>query len=94
MFCLFMIFYLIFTFFSNFRSPTNLCMPFYQALPFPQNYVMKKNCRLRLSPDDLLNLGERVEGLAGGRGKDKFQKSFKGEKYAFPVTEFEVRDSS
>ena len=55
---------------------------------------MKKNCRFRLSPDDLLNLGERVEGLAGGRGKDKFQKSFKGEKYAFPVTEFEVRDSS
>ena len=55
---------------------------------------MKKNCRLRLSPDDLLNLGERVEGLAGGRGKDKFQKFFKEEKYAFPVTEFEVRDSS
>ena len=41
-----------------------------------------------------MNLGERVEGLAGGRGKDKFQKSFEGEKYAFPVTEFEVRDSS
>ena len=90
-----MIFNLIFTFFSNFRSSTNSCMPFYQALPFPQNYSNeKKNCRFRLSPDDLLNLGERVEGLAGGRGKDKFQKSFKGEKYAFPVTEFEVRDSS